>query len=79
MPTSPDDQRADDERHDWTTDEVQGLFDTPLLELVRQAGEIHVRFHDPEVVHVNQLLSIKTGRAPRTAATARSRCTTTRG
>lgn len=51
-------------RTDWTISEIRELFDTPLLQLVRQAGEVHQQFHDPEVVHVNQLLSIKTGACP---------------
>ena len=51
-------------RTDWTISEIRELFDAPLLQLVRQAGEVHQQFHDPEVVHVNQLLSIKTGACP---------------
>ena len=51
-------------RHDWTLPEVQALFDTPLMDLVRQAGALHREFHDENVVHVNQLLSIKTGACP---------------
>lgn len=51
-------------RNDWTIAEIRELFGTPLLQLVRQAGEVHQQFHDPEVVHVNQLLSIKTGACP---------------
>lgn len=51
-------------RTDWTISEIRELFDTPLLQLVRQAGAVHQQFHDPEVVHVNQLLSIKTGACP---------------
>ncbi len=51
-------------RTDWSIAEIRELFDAPLLGLVRQAGEVHGEFHDPEVVHVNQLLSIKTGACP---------------
>ncbi len=51
-------------RTDWSIAEIRELFDAPLLGLVRQAGEVHREFHDPEVVHVNQLLSIKTGACP---------------
>ena len=51
-------------RSDWTIDEVSELFALPLMELVRRAGSIHAEFHDPETVHVNQLLSIKTGACP---------------
>jgi biotin synthase len=51
-------------RSDWTIPEVEALFVLPLLELVRRAGRVHEEYHDPEVVHVNQLLSIKTGACP---------------
>ena len=34
------------------------------MELVRRAGAVHQQFHDADVVHVNQLLSIKTGACP---------------
>jgi biotin synthase len=51
-------------RNDWTRDEVRALFELPLMDLVRRSGRVHEQFHDPEVVHVNQLLSIKTGACP---------------
>jgi len=55
---------TDGVRNDWTRDEVGALFELPLMDLVRQAGRVHEQFHDPDVVHVNQLLSIKTGACP---------------
>ena len=51
-------------RTDWSIAEIRELFDTPLIQLVRRASDVHQHFHDPEVVHVNQLLSIKTGACP---------------
>lgn len=51
-------------RTDWSIAEIRELFDTPLIQLVRRASDVHQQFHDPEVVHVNQLLSIKTGACP---------------
>lgn len=48
-------------RGDWTLDEVQGLYDLPLLELVHRAALIHREFHDPGEIQVCQLHSIKTG------------------
>ena len=53
-----------DVRNDWTMDEVRALFELPLMDLVRRAGRLHEQFHDVDVVHVNQLLSIKTGACP---------------
>ncbi len=55
---------SDAPRYDWSIHEVEELFALPLLDLVRRAGRVHEQFHDPEVVHVNQLLSIKTGACP---------------
>ncbi|MEP6623115.1 MAG: biotin synthase BioB [Acidimicrobiia bacterium] len=51
-------------RNDWTLAEISSLFDGPLLDLVREAEAVHREFHDPSVIHVNQLLSIKTGACP---------------
>ncbi len=51
-------------RNDWTLAEISTLFERPLLDLVRDAGAVHREFHDPSVIHVNQLLSIKTGACP---------------
>ncbi len=55
---------TDAPRTDWTTDEVRELFELPLMDLVRRSGRVHEEFHDADVVHVNQLLSIKTGACP---------------
>jgi biotin synthase len=51
-------------RNDWTLAEIRALFDRPLMGLVREAGAAHAEYFDPDVVHVNQLLSIKTGACP---------------
>jgi len=55
-------------RTDWTIDEVRAIFELPLMELVRTAGDVHRRFHDPAEVQVNQLVSIKTGACPEDCA-----------
>lgn len=51
-------------RTDWTIVEITELYERPLMELVRSASAVHVEFHDPTEIHVNQLLSIKTGACP---------------
>ena len=51
-------------RTDWTIAEITELYERPLMELVRSASAVHVEFHDPTEIHVNQLLSIKTGACP---------------
>ena len=51
-------------RHDWTTEEILGLFRLPFPELVYTAQSIHRRHFDPDTVQFAQLLSIKTGGCP---------------
>ena len=51
-------------RHDWTVDEILGLFRLPFPELIYTAQSIHRRHFDPDTVQFAQLLSIKTGGCP---------------
>ncbi len=51
-------------RHDWTTEEIMEIYDTPLMELLYKAATIHREHHDPNTVQVSTLLSIKTGGCP---------------
>jgi biotin synthase len=53
-------------RHDWTTEQVELLYDRPLLDLVFDAAAVHRRFHDPRQIQQCTLLSIKTGGCPET-------------
>jgi biotin synthase len=53
-----------DARTDWTIAEVEEIFNRPLLDLIGEANRVHVAHHDPHVVRVNQLISIKTGGCP---------------
>ncbi len=55
-------------RHDWTHDEIAGIYNLPLLELVYRAATVHRQFHDPSEVQVCSLLSIKTGGCPEDCA-----------
>ncbi|KUF38256.1 biotin synthase BioB [Myroides marinus] len=48
-------------RHDWTKEEIQAIYDTPLLELIYKASTVHRQYHNPDEVQVSTLLSIKTG------------------
>ena len=63
MPSLPHDVR-----HDWTADEIRGLYDKPLLDLVFHAASVHRQFHDPAEVQVCKLISIKTGGCPEDCA-----------
>ena len=49
-----------DIRHDWTVKEIEGLLQSPFLDLLYQAQTIHRRHHDNSV-QLASLLSIKTG------------------
>jgi biotin synthase len=51
-------------RNDWTLQEVEALYQTPLLELVFQAATVHRKCHDPSQVQKCTLLSVKTGGCP---------------
>ncbi|SHL13215.1 biotin synthase [Chitinophaga jiangningensis] len=51
-------------RHDWTKEEIQAIYDLPLMELVYQAAGVHRRYHAADEVQVCTLLSIKTGGCP---------------
>ncbi|RJG48454.1 biotin synthase BioB [Motilimonas pumila] len=51
-------------RHDWTVEQVNGLFQRPFMDLVFMAQSIHRQHFDPNQVQVSTLLSIKTGACP---------------
>ncbi len=51
-------------RNNWSSKEVQALFDLPFNDLMFQAQTVHRQFFDPNTVQVSQLLSIKTGACP---------------
>jgi biotin synthase len=51
-------------RHNWTRDEIVAIYNKPLMDLLFEAASIHRQYHDPNVVQVSTLLSIKTGGCP---------------
>ena len=51
-------------RHDWTKEEILGIYNKPMMELLYEAATVHREFHDPNTVQVSTLLSIKTGGCP---------------
>lgn len=51
-------------RNNWTKNEIIALYNKPLMDLLYEAASIHREFHDPNVVQVSTLLSIKTGGCP---------------
>ena len=55
-------------RNDWTFEEIQDIYNMPLLELVYRAATVHRQYHDTREVQVCTLLSIKTGGCPEDCA-----------
>lgn len=51
-------------RHDWTREEIIEIYNKPLMDLLYEAASVHRQHHDPNVVQVSTLLSIKTGGCP---------------
>ncbi|MGH9417670.1 MAG: biotin synthase BioB [Terriglobales bacterium] len=52
----------------WTLDEVERIYQLPLLELVERARAVHRRAHPSPEVQLCHLLSIKTGGCPEDCA-----------
>jgi biotin synthase len=48
-------------RHDWTKEQIRGIYDRPLLSLVLDAAIVHRENHVYGEVQISSLLSIKTG------------------
>ena len=57
-----------DIRHDWTREEIRGIYNLPLPELIFRAQTAHRAFHKPDEVQLCRLLSIKTGGCPEDCA-----------
>ncbi len=51
-------------RCDWSVDEILAVLETPLVELVHRAQDVHRAYHEEGTVQLASLLSIKTGACP---------------
>ena len=51
-------------KHNWTTPEIIAIYNKPMMDLLYEAASFHREHHDPNVVQVSTLLSIKTGGCP---------------
>ena len=51
-------------KHNYTTQEIIDIYNKPLMDLLFEAAAVHRQNHDPNVVQVSTLLSIKTGGCP---------------
>ena len=50
-----------DVRHDWKVEEIESLFNKPMMDLVFEAQTMHRKYHDPNHVQLSTLLNIKSG------------------
>src|SRR5205809_7897575 len=55
-------------RHDWTWEEVQALYNRPMLDAVFAAQAIHRQYFPDSAVQLCQLLSVKIGGCPEDCA-----------
>jgi len=55
-------------KNTWTREEIAGIYNTPILELIYQAATVHRQHNDPSEVQVCTLLSVKTGGCPEDCA-----------
>ncbi|MCB1629039.1 MAG: biotin synthase BioB [Xanthomonadales bacterium] len=59
---------ADGQAASWSVDAALALYELPFTELVFRAAQTHRANHDPAVVQVSTLCSIKTGACPEDCA-----------
>jgi len=57
--TAPTPVAAPPMRHDWTKEEVQRIYDAPLLDLIFRAASVHRQHHDPSKIQLCTLMNIK--------------------
>lgn len=55
-------------KHNWTREQIQKIYDTPILELIYKAATVHREHHQTGEVQVCTLLSVKTGGCPEDCA-----------
>ena len=51
-------------RHDWSSEEIQSILESPLTDLIYRAQTLHRAYHDDNSVQLASLMSIKTGGCP---------------
>lgn len=55
-------------RTNWTKQEIEAIYNKPVLELIYEAATVHRSFHEASEVQVCTLLSVKTGGCPEDCA-----------
>ncbi len=48
-------------KHDWTLEEIREIHDSPLMELVLRASDVHRKYHKAGEVQCSQLINVKFG------------------
>lgn len=56
--------KATSARKYWSKQEIQGVYDTPLLDLVFRAATVHRAHNDPNKIQLCTLMSIKSAPSP---------------
>ena len=51
-------------KNNWSTKELQDIYDLPFNDLIWKAQNIHRKFHNPNEIQISTLMSIKTGGCP---------------
>ena len=57
----------------WSVCKVEALFETPFLDLVYRAAQVHRKNFNPRAIQLSTLMSIKTGGCPRIVVIVRNR------
>lgn len=55
-------------KHNWTTEEIEAIYEKPLLDLIFEAAQVHRQNKDYAEVQISSLISIKTGGCPEDCA-----------
>lgn len=55
-------------RNNWTKEEIENIYNKPVLELIYEAATIHSEYNETGEVQVCTLLSVKTGGCPEDCA-----------
>lgn len=53
-----------DIKNNWSTKELQDIYDLPFNDLLWKAQGLHRKYHNPNEVQISTLMSIKTGGCP---------------
>lgn len=51
-------------KNNWTRQEIEKIYNTPVLDLIYKAATVHREYNDAQEVQVCTLLSVKTGGCP---------------